>query len=155
MFGSPKSAANAYAKIDMETGVLAANPHKLIVMLFDGALVALASAIQYMKDQDIAGKGQAISKAMLIIDSGLRASLDQKAGGEIAQNLDALYRYMSNALLMGNLKNQVDKLEEVQKLLIDLRDAWNAIDPSRQNGGARMAKFGPETGSRIGGYAVA
>ncbi len=84
MFGSARNGANAYAKVGIETGVAAASPHKLIVMLFDGALLSIATATQKMKDGDIAGKGQAISKAITIIDSGLRASLNKEAGGEIA-----------------------------------------------------------------------
>jgi flagellar protein FliS len=118
---------NAYAKVGLETGVGAASPHKLIVMLYDGALVAVLSALTNMKAGQIAAKGAAISKAITIIDNGLRAALDKKAGGEIAEGLDALYEYMSARLLQANLNNQPELLEEVHKLLSDLRDAWNAI----------------------------
>jgi flagellar protein FliS len=127
MFGSKQSGVNAYAKVGMETGVISASPHKLIVMLFDGALVSVTAAIMHMKAGDIPAKGAAISKAIMIIDSGLRAALDKKAGGEIAEGLDALYEYMGSRLLQANLKNQVDILEEVQRLLGELRGAWNAI----------------------------
>lgn len=130
MFGSPHSGANAYAKVGMETGVVAASPHKLIVMLFDGALASLATALHHMNNGNIAGKGQSISKAITIIDSGLRASLDKNAGGEIAQNLDALYEYMSAQLLKANLNNETGIVEEVQHLLKDLKGAWEAIDPA-------------------------
>lgn len=128
MFGSTTSGASAYAKVGMETGVIAASPHHLIVMLFEGAIIAVKTAEQEMKAGNIAAKGQAITKAISIVDRGLRASLDKKIGGEIATNLDSLYAYMSNLLLMANLKNEPAKLEEVLKLLIDLKDAWNAID---------------------------
>ena len=127
MFGSPARGANAYANVSIETGVAAATPHKLIVMLFDGALVAVTTAIAHMKAKNIAAKGQAISKAIMIIDSGLRASLDKKVGGQIAVSLDALYEYMSNRLLIANLKNQPEILEEVHKLLQDLKSAWVEI----------------------------
>jgi flagellar protein FliS len=128
MFGSTTSGANAYAKVGMETGVVAASPHHLIVMLFEGAIIAVKTATQEMAAGNIAAKGQSITKAISIIDRGLRASLDKKVGGEIATNLDSLYGYMSNLLLMANLKNEPAKLEEVLKLLVDLKDAWNAID---------------------------
>jgi flagellar protein FliS len=118
---------NAYAKVGLETSVGAASPHKLIVMLYDGALVAVLSALTNMKAGQVAAKGAAISKAITIIDNGLRAALDKKAGGEIAEGLDALYEYMSARLLQANLNNQPEVLEEVHKLLSDLRDAWNAI----------------------------
>ncbi|MCU6502630.1 flagellar export chaperone FliS [Duganella sp. BJB488] len=127
MFGSRQTGVHAYAKVGMETGVVAASPHKLIVMLFDGALVALSSALNGMRNGDIGEKGKSISKAIMIIDSGLRAALDKKAGGDIAEGLDALYEYMSARLLTANLNNDPAILEEVQRLLTELRDAWNAI----------------------------
>ncbi|WP_377701552.1 flagellar export chaperone FliS [Pseudoduganella sp. UC29_71] len=127
MFGSRQTGVNAYAKVGMETGVAAASPHKLIVMLFDGALVSISCALMNMRSGNISEKGKAISKAIMIIDSGLRAALDKKVGGEIAEGLDALYEYMSGRLLTANLKNDPAILEEVQRLLIELRDAWNQI----------------------------
>lgn len=130
MFGSARGGASAYAKVGIETGVVAASPHKLIVMLFDGALAAVATALQHMNTGNIPAKGQSISKAISIIDSGLRASLDHKVGGEVAVNLDALYEYMSNRLMIANLNNQPEVLEEVQRLLQELRSAWEAIAPT-------------------------
>jgi flagellar protein FliS len=127
MFGSRQTGVHAYANVGMETGVVAASPHKLIVMLFDGALVALNAALRGMRSGNIGEKGKSISKAILIIDSGLRAALDKKAGGEIAEGLDSLYEYMSGRLVTANVTNDPAILEEVQRLLIELRDAWNAI----------------------------
>lgn len=127
MFGSPHNGANAYAKVGMETGVAAADPHSLVVMLFEGAMVAVSSAIQHMQAGDIEKKGAAISKAIMIIDAGLRASLNKEAGGGLALNLDALYEYMSRRLLIANLKNQVQVLEEVHQLLKGLKSAWETI----------------------------
>lgn len=127
MFGSSAMGANAYAKIGIETGVVAASPHKLIVMLFDGASLAIANAKIHLTAGDISKKGQAISKAITIIDSGLRASLDKTKGGEVAENLDALYEYMSNQLLQANLTNKVELLEEVSGLLTTLKSAWEQI----------------------------
>jgi len=135
-----QSGVNAYAKVGIETGVTSASPHKLIVMLFDGALVSVTTAIMHMKAGKIAEKGAAISKAIMIIDSGLRAALDKKAGGEIAEGLDALYEYMGARLLQANLKNQVDILEEVQRLLTELRGAWNAIGGTPAATGAAPGK---------------
>jgi flagellar protein FliS len=129
MFGSTKNGANAYAKVGVETGVMAANPHKLIVMLFEGAEAALRLARQQMADGDVPAKGRSISKAINIIDNGLRASLDKKAGGEIATNLEALYEYMVGRLLQANLNNSFEMLQEVLQLLAELRGAWEAIAP--------------------------
>ena len=129
MFGSPKSGASAYATVGVETGVAAASPHKLIVMLYDGALVAVATAQQHMKAGNIAAKGKSISQAIAIIESGLRASLDKSVGGSIAASLDALYEYMGNRLIIANLKNQPEVLQEVHALLLDLKTTWEAIAP--------------------------
>ncbi|MCC6071336.1 flagellar export chaperone FliS [Massilia sp. GCM10020059] len=127
MFGSMKSGANAYAKVGVETGVMAASPHKLIVMLYDGALTAVRNGLTHMKAGNIPEKGAAISKAIQIIENGLRASLDREVGGQIAEGLDSLYEYMGRRLLTANLNNQPEVLEEVLRLLTELRDAWNAI----------------------------
>jgi flagellar secretion chaperone FliS len=127
MFGSANSGANAYAKVGVETGVSGASPHQLIIMLYDGALVAVTSALHHMKTGNIPEKGQSISKAIMIIDGGLRASLNKEVGGQIALNLESLYEYMSNRLLTANMKNQPEVLEEVHRLLTDLKEAWTAI----------------------------
>jgi len=129
MFGSMQNGAKAYAKVGMETGVIAANPHKLIVMLFEGAQIALINAQQHMDKGNIAEKGKAISKAIMIIENGLRASLDKSVGGEIALNLDALYEYMSSRLLLANMNNQPELIAEVQALLADIKGAWDKITP--------------------------
>lgn len=130
MFGSTQRGANAYANIGVETGVVAASPHKLITMLLDGALVAIAMGQKYIKAGDIKNKGESITKAILIIDNGLRASLNKSVGGEIALNLDSLYEYMSRQLFSANLKNSLEILDEVHGLLGELRGAWETISPN-------------------------
>jgi flagellar protein FliS len=127
MFGSMQRGVNAYAKVGLETSVISASPHKLIVMLYDGALAAIRNATTHMAAGNIVEKGAAISKALDIINNGLRASLDKKAGGEIASNLDSLYVYMTERLLTASLQNKTALLDEVQTLLVDLRDAWTQI----------------------------
>jgi flagellar protein FliS len=142
MFGTNRTGVSAYANVGIETGVAAASPHKLIVMLFDGAAVAIRSAIVHMNAGDVAAKGLAVSKAINIIENGLRASLDKNAGGAIAASLDSLYEYMGARLLHANMKNDVKVLEEVQGLLSELRGAWDAIGtPSPATQGAGMASF--------------
>jgi flagellar protein FliS len=127
MFGSTHKGANAYATVGLETGVVASSPHKLIVMLFDGALVAIRNAGTHMKAREIEKKGNAISKAIMIVENGLRASLDKEAGGQIAVSLDALYDYIGRRLLTANLTNDPAILDEVHALLADLKGAWEAI----------------------------
>lgn len=120
----------AYANVGIETSVTGADPHKLILMLFDGALLAIASARNQMPRKEIAAKGASISKAIMIIDEGLKNSLNMNVGGELAQNLAALYDYMNQRLLIANLKNDTTILDEVSRLLSELKGAWEVIRPA-------------------------
>lgn len=121
------TATNAYAKVGIESGVNGADPHKLITMLFQGALLAIANAKNAMLRKDFKAKGEAISKAMLIIDEGLKASLDKKVGGELALSLDQLYDYSLSRLFAANINNDAQILDEVSRLLGELKGAWDAI----------------------------
>src|SRR5687768_16716089 len=125
---------NAYARVGLETGVFAATPHKLVLMLFEGARVSLSAALAHMKSGQFAARGEAISRAIAIITSGLQASLDITQGGELAQQLNALYEYMSRRLLEANLYNKLEYVEEVARLLGELSEAWEAIGTSGQPG---------------------
>lgn len=150
MFGTMKRGVNAYANVGLETGVASASPLKLIIMLYDGALAALLGAKANMAAGNIAVKGAAISKAITIIDNGLRASLDKGAGGDIAENLDALYDYMSRRLLEANIKNDVGIVEEIHGLLADLRGAWIAIgDKADQPAGMPAASAMPKAPTMV------
>ena len=119
-----------YQRVGIETGVESANPHKLILMLFEGASEALIRAKLHIKHNEIAQKGEVLSKAIMIIDHGLKASLDMHAGGELAQHLLALYDYMINRLLIANLKNDIEIIDEVNRLLGELYGAWKVLEKS-------------------------
>jgi len=122
-----QSRADAYARVGVESNVAGSDPHMLIVMLFDGALLKVNMAAIAIVQHDIAGKGQAISKAIEIISNGLKASLDLTAGGELAQRLASLYDYMVSRLLYANLESSEGALKEVATLLGELKGAWEAI----------------------------
>lgn len=126
------TALKSYAKIGVESSVLSADPHKLISMLYQGALLAIANAKNGILRKDIPTKGKAISQAIRIIGDGLKASLNKDVGGELALSLDALYDYMNSRLLIANLKNDMDALEEVARLLNELKGAWDSIQPAAQ-----------------------
>lgn len=130
MFATAKRAIQSYNDVGMETGVQAADPHKLILMLFEGAILALADARQQMQRRETAAKGQSLSKAITIIESGLLASLDVKAGGELGERLAALYSYMCDRLLRANLHNRPELVDEVSRLLSELRGAWEQVNPA-------------------------
>ncbi|XZG69399.1 flagellar export chaperone FliS [Chitinibacteraceae bacterium HSL-7] len=124
--GAMKALA-AYGKQNLEAQVDAASPGRLVVMLYDGAIKASLIARQQMADGDIAGKGASLSKAIAIIDEGLRLALDHGQGGELAANLDALYSFMIQKLLEANLHNNAEAIDQVVTLLTDLRAAWETI----------------------------
>lgn len=122
-------AINAYNDISLETGVAGADPHKLISMLFEAALLAIAKAKNEMLKKQTAAKGKSITRAIAIIGEGLNASLDKSVGGELALNLSALYDYMVARLVAANLNNDVAALDEVARLLTELQGAWDSIRP--------------------------
>ncbi|MCU5773296.1 flagellar export chaperone FliS [Erwiniaceae bacterium BAC15a-03b] len=118
------SGAQLYQKVELESGVMEASQHQLNVMLFDGALSSLVRARLFMQDGQIEGKGNAISKAINIIQNGLQVGLIKEAGDELADNLLALYDYMVRRLLHANLRNDISAIEEVEELLRGIADAW-------------------------------
>src|SRR5215831_4484829 len=124
-YGRSNQAA-AYQSVATHGGVAAADPHRLIVMLMDGALERLAKAKGCMQNGAVADKNPLISTAIAIIDE-LRVSLDLKAGGPIAANLDDLYDYMCRQLVKANLTNRVEIVDEVSQLLNEIRSAWIAL----------------------------
>lgn len=123
--------ASNYAKIGLDTAAMSASPHQLISMLFGGARTAISMARHHMANDEIAAKGKAISKAINIIDNGLKASLDADAGGTagaaLVTNLSALYDYINQRLMYANLRNDPALLDEADRLLADISSAWNEI----------------------------
>ena len=132
MYTSPRNAAHAYANVGLETGVVAANPHQLIVMLYEGAELAVRMAIKHINEGDVTKKCGAISKASSIILEGLKAALNPQQGGEIAHRLETLYDYMNQRLMLAHVNNQAAPLEEVLGLLRELRGAWQQIGTAGQ-----------------------
>jgi flagellar protein FliS len=126
------AAISTYKKVKIESSVAAADSHLLIAMLFQGALLSIADARNSMARKDIPAKGAAISHAITIIGEGLHASLDKNSGGELAQNLSALYDYMVIRLVEANLNNDVARLDEVAQHLTGLKEAWDSIRPEIQ-----------------------
>jgi flagellar protein FliS len=135
MFSPGHAGANAYARVGVETGVIGANPHRLVVMLYQGTRQAIAQARTYLQQGNVAERGGAISKAIRIIESGLQQSLNVVAGGEIGHRLHALYGYTTRRLFDANLKQSEAMLVEVDGLLDTLEEAWIGIAPEI----ARMA----------------
>lgn len=125
------SAAQHYASVKVHSGIESASPHRLIQMLFEGALERIAQAKGAMLQNQFARKGECLSKAVNIL-AGLRGSLNDSEGGELALNLDALYDYMIRRLTQANHENQPEYLDECTGFLLELKGAWDAIGPEVQ-----------------------
>lgn len=127
MFQTLSNPRAAYEKVGLDMRVETADPHKLILMLFDGALLAVTSASAHLANGDKMAMSQSILKASSIIAQGLRDSVDLTEGGEIAQRLVALYDYIGVRLQFANIKCDASILDEVTRLLKELRSAWDEI----------------------------
>lgn len=130
MFGPQNNPASLYAKVNVDTGVSQADPHRLIDLLFERAQDLLAMADTAIANEDVATKGESLTKVIRILDEGLRAALDPSAG-EIAENLHSLYSYCLNRLLAANRDNDRDAIQEVRNLLAEIHDGWKAIAPGK------------------------
>ena len=97
----------------------------------DGALTAIASAVNALERGDIPAKCKAVSKAASIIDEGLRDALDMQGGGQVAAALQDLYSCILMRLTLANARNDAAMLRECSRLLLPMRDAWISIRPQR------------------------
>ena len=120
------SAMKQYQQVNVHSGIMDASPHRLVQMLMEGVLEKIALAKGNMARNEIAQKGENIGKAISIID-GLQASLNKEAGGEISENLNSLYDYMTHRLLMANSRSDEKLLDEVAGLMLEIKMSWDAI----------------------------
>lgn len=127
MFTTHPNPVQAYSQVGTASGAMSASPHGLVLMLYEGAQTAVAAARMHAELGQKAQRAQAISKAVAIIQDGLMASLDREAGGELAEQLFALYDYMVTRLIEANLHNRGEALEETGRLLHELGSAWKQI----------------------------
>ncbi len=116
----------AYQRVNNQTSTMDADPHRLIQLLYNGAIERINMAKARIQAKDYAGKGQLINKAIEII-GGLRSFLDFEQGGDLAARLEALYDYMERSLLEASAKNDLAKLDEVLTLLRSVKEGWDGI----------------------------
>lgn len=124
---SMKSAINAYQAVQVDAAVLGASPYELVAKLFSKAIESTLEAKEYMLQGDIEAKSQHIKVAISIISDGLHSSLNMEAGGELAERLDALYTYMVQRLMKAHIDNDPAILDEVAKLLREVKSGWDGI----------------------------
>lgn len=121
-----QTALKEYQDIGVNSGVMDANPHHLIAMLLSGCADRIASARGAIQRGEITRKGELISSAIAIVDN-LRASLDHDKGGEVSDNLAALYDYIERGLVEANLRSDASRLEELGALLGEIKAGWESI----------------------------
>lgn len=122
-----------YQAVDISTGVVDADPHKLIQILYDAALDSIAVARGCFERSDLEGRGLAIGKALGLV-GGLRDSLNHEiVDGGLADNLAALYEYVTSRLAMANAEGDVACLDQARAVLFELKQGWDGIrEESRQ-----------------------
>ena len=118
--------ANQYAQIDIESAIHNASAHQVIALLMQGFLTSVNTAKAAINNKDYAVKSKQINKARDII-WGLEDGLNLEAGGDLGQNLQQLYQYISNRLLQATAKNSIEMLDEVAHLMREIKEAWDAI----------------------------
>jgi flagellar protein FliS len=124
---NPQEALKQYRQLGIESEVSNASPHRLIQLLFEGALGRLAAAQGAIERGDLAAKGELLGKAISIV-GGLRSSLDMSAG-ELSERLDQLYEYINLKLLEASTQNDADKVNEAIQLLKTVKSGWDEIAP--------------------------
>lgn len=137
MFARPRSDASLgtglYQSVQVDTGVASATPHQLVTMLFEGFIAACSQARGAILAGHVANKGRAIGRAARIVEEGLRAGLNLREGGKLANDLHELYGYICLRLTHANLHNDEAAVAECQRLVQPLLDAWKAIAPQNES----------------------
>lgn len=121
-----QKAIAAYGDVKVTTGVASANGVQLIQMLFDGLLESLSATKGHIQNGAIVEKGKSIARASRIV-IGLQGALDFERGGDLANNLNELYGYVTRRLLHVNARNDLEALEEIFGLMNEIRSAWEGV----------------------------
>lgn len=120
------NALHHYQSVNRQTSIVDADGHRLIQLLFEGALERITMAKGQIQSNNYEGKNRLIGKAVEIV-GGLREFLDKSKGGELAEQLDALYDYIERRLFEANVKNDIAMLDECANLLKEVKSGWDGI----------------------------
>ena len=128
MYTPPGARASAaYRQVDLNSQVLSASPHGLIGLLYTELRSCLVGAKGAIERGDVNNRVRLISKATRLLDEGLLAGLDMRAGGELAANLHQLYSYCLLRLTQANAQSDAAIVDEVLRVLEPVMDGWNEI----------------------------
>lgn len=140
MSSTPVNALGQYRAVTAY-GAATGDRLQLVMQMMDSAVDRIVTARGHMTRRETAAKGEAIGRAIGLID-GLRTSLDKDRGGEIANNLEALYDYMMRRLVEANLRDDARRLDEVAGLLDEIRSGWHALTSTSQTRAAAVEPTG-------------
>jgi len=127
------AAYRAYRQIEVTT----ADPKRLVIMCYEGAIQSLKIAKQKYIAHEYEAKGKAVHKALEII-SALREALDFERGGEIARNLDILYSFMAKYILTADQKKDLKALDQVVMMLEEMKSTWDEVFYGHRDEGMAM-----------------
>lgn len=127
-----RGSLQSYRKVSLDSEITVASPHRIIQLMFAGALQRLAQARYAMEQNELVNKGVYIGKAVSII-IGLQNSLNMDAGGQIAKNLSDLYDFMLRKITEANLNNDVKAIDDVYEVLRTIKEGWDAIPADKHN----------------------
>jgi flagellar secretion chaperone FliS len=113
---------DAYRKTD----VMTADSSRVILMCYEDAIRSLKDVKEFYAEGRFEAKGKALQRTLDII-SGLERALDFKQGGEIAENLGALYNFLQRHLLMADLHRDLGAIDRAITMLEELEEAWKEI----------------------------
>ena len=126
-----RKSLQSYRKVSVESEISVASPHRIIQMMFEGALQRLAQSRYAIENNDLRNKGIYIGKAVGIVN-GLNNSLNMDEGGDIPSNLSKLYDFMLRRISEANIHNDVQAIDDVSEILRTIKEGWDAI-PSEQH----------------------
>ncbi|BDM63795.1 flagellar protein FliS [Shewanella sp. NFH-SH190041] len=121
-----RGSLRSYRKVSLDSEIAIASPHRIIQLMFSGALERLAQSRYAIEQGDVVNKGIFIGKAIGIIN-GLNNSLNMEDGGEIAINLNALYDFLLRRISEANMNNDARAIDDVMDILRTLKEGWDAI----------------------------
>lgn len=127
-----RGSLQSYRKVSLESEITVASPHRIIQLMFAGALQRLAQSRYAIEQNDLANKGIYINKAIGII-TGLSNSLNMDEGGQIAKNLSELYDFMLRKISEANLNNDTKAIDDVCDILRTIKEGWDAIPADKHN----------------------
>ncbi|MGE4355473.1 flagellar export chaperone FliS [Halothiobacillus sp.] len=133
-----KAYAQSYRQIDLAAEVEQASPHRLVAMLFEGFLTHVAKAKVAMRTHDYEGKARNVQLAMNIL-VGLKGGLSEDASPELANRLYELYDYCERRLLDASARRDESGFDEVDGLIRQIKEAWDAIGAHENNLQAEVA----------------